>query len=175
MALKKITAGLKKRGKKIVFTNGCFDLLHYGHVKYLEDAKRGGDVLVVAVNSDRSVKKLKGKMRPIINEIFRQSVLASLDSVDYVTMFSEETPLKVIKTIKPDVLVKGADWRKNAIVGADFVKSYGGKVKTIKLVKGLSTTMLIKKCGITSRKIQSTGSSTPTLTAPKRACASAKK
>lgn len=136
---------LKKRGKTIVFTNGCFDLLHYGHVKYLEDAKEQGDILVVAVNSDSSVRKIKGDNRPVVNQKFRLAVLASLESADYVTLFSEATPLKVIKSIKPHVLVKGADWDKQNIVGAGFVRSYGGKVKTLKLVKGLSTTNLIKR------------------------------
>lgn len=144
-ALKKIVSNLKKIRKKIVFTNGCFDLLHYGHVKYLEEAKKRGNVLIVAVNSDASVKKIKGKNRPIVNEKDRVSLIAALESVDYVVIFNEETPLKVIKALKPDVIVKGADWNKKNIVGKDFILSYGGRVSIIKLIKGRSTTNLIKK------------------------------
>jgi len=144
-SLKKIIAGLQKKGKKIVFTNGCFDIMHYGHAKYLEDAKKHGDILVVAVNSDASVKKIKGKNRPIVNEKDRLSLIAALESVDYTCKFSEDTPLKLIQLLKPDVLIKGADWNKNNIVGADFVKSLGGKVCTIELAAGRSTTNLIKK------------------------------
>ncbi len=129
----------------IVFTNGCFDLLHYGHVKYLQDARNKGDVLVVAVNSDTSIKKLKGKSRPVVKENYRVKVLAALESVSYVTVFNESTPIKVITCLKPDVIVKGADWAKDKIVGSDFVKKHGGKVSTIKFVEGLSTTSLIKK------------------------------
>jgi D-beta-D-heptose 7-phosphate kinase/D-beta-D-heptose 1-phosphate adenosyltransferase len=144
-ALKKKISKLKKQGKKIVFSNGCFDILHYGHAKYLEDAKAQGDILVVGVNSDSSIRKIKGKCRPIVDEVNRIKLLASLESVDFLVLFRETTPLKVIKSVKPDVLIKGADWDKSKIVGSDIVESYGGKVKTIKLVKGLSTTNLIKK------------------------------
>ena len=150
--LKSTVAGLKRKGKKIVFTNGCFDLLHYGHVKYLQDAKRAGDILIVAVNSDSSVKKIKGSRRPIVNLNFRLGALASLESVDYVTSFSEETPLNLIKSIKPDVLVKGADWNRKIIVGAEVVRNYGGEVTTIKLVKGLSTSNLIKRIARLSKE-----------------------
>lgn len=143
--LKKITSGLKAKRKKIVFTNGCFDLLHYGHVQYLEDAKKMGDILVVALNSDASVRRIKGKMRPLVNEKDRLRIIAALESVDYVTPFPEVTPLKTIKLIKPDILIKGADWNKDDIVGGDFVLGYGGKVKTISLIKGRSTTNLIKR------------------------------
>lgn len=143
--LQKTISRLKSRGKKIVFTNGCFDLLHYGHVKYLADAKKKGDILVVGINSDSSVKRIKGDKRPIINEAARLKTVASLQDVDYAVLFKENTPLKLIKLLKPDVLVKGADWSKNNIVGKDFVESYGGKVSTVKLVKGYSTTLLIKK------------------------------
>jgi len=129
----------------VVFTNGCFDILHCGHAKYLEAAKRKGDILVVAINSDASVKRIKAKTRPIVGERNRLSLVAALESVDFVIMFKEDTPLKVIKEIRPDILVKGADWTKDEIVGGNFVNSYGGKVKTIKLTKGLSTTNLIKK------------------------------
>lgn len=143
--LQKTISGLKKNAKTIVFTNGCFDLLHFGHVKYLEDAKAKGDILVVGVNSDASVKKIKGKKRPIISQEDRIRVIAALESVDFAVLFEEETPIKVIKTIQPDILVKGADWNKNEIVGSDFVQSYAGKIARIKLVKGRSTTDLIKK------------------------------
>jgi len=144
-ALRQEVSKLKKQGKRIVFTNGCFDILHYGHAKYLEDAKTEGDILVVAVNTDSSVRKIKGKNRPIVDEMNRLKLLAALESIDYLTLFNETTPLNVIKAVKPDILVKGADWDKAKIVGNDFVKAYGGRVKTIKLVKGLSTTNLIKK------------------------------
>lgn len=144
-ALKKIILNLKAKGRKIIFTNGCFDLLHYGHVKYLEDAKKYGDILVVAINSDASVKRIKGSGRPIVNQEDRARVIASLGSVDYVVIFKEDTPLATIKALKPDIIVKGADWSKDNIVGADFVASYGGKVSRIKLVKGRSTANLIKK------------------------------
>lgn len=136
---------LKNQGKKIVFTNGCFDLLHYGHIQYLEKAKQAADVLIVAVNSDASVRSLKGKNRPIVNEKDRIRVVAGLESVDYVLLFGDQTPLKVIEAIKPDVLIKGADWDKDKIVGSDFVLSYGGRVQTIRLARGRSTTNLIKK------------------------------
>lgn len=143
--LKKIVSGLKKRGKAIIFTNGCFDLLHYGHVKYLEDAKKKGDILIVAVNSDASVRKIKGDKRPIVNEGDRQGIIAALESVDYVTLFKEETPLELITELKPDILVKGADWNRNNIAGGNLVLSLGGRVLTIKLLKGRSTTNLINK------------------------------
>jgi D-beta-D-heptose 7-phosphate kinase/D-beta-D-heptose 1-phosphate adenosyltransferase len=144
-SLKKIIAALRKRGKSIVFTNGCFDLLHYGHVKYLEEARAGGDILVVAVNSDASVRKIKGRKRPIVNEGDRLKTIAALESVDYVVLFEEDTPIRVIKTIKPDILIKGADWNRNDIVGGNYISSLGGRVVTIKLVKNRSTTNLIRK------------------------------
>lgn len=143
--IKKLISYFKARRKKIVFTNGCFDLLHWGHIRYLQDAKKKGDVLVVGINSDSSVKRIKEKKRPVVNEKDRLRLVASLESVDYVVLFKEDTPLKIIKFIKPDVLVKGADWNKNNIVGRDIVLSYGGRVSTIKFVKGYSTSNLIKK------------------------------
>ena len=143
--LQKIARRLKGKGKKIVFTNGCFDILHWGHVQYLENAGSKGDVLIVGVNSDASVKRIKGDSRPITNEKDRARIIAGLESVNYVVLFNEETPLKTIEALKPDILVKGADWSKDKIVGADFVLSYGGKVKNIKLTKGRSTTNIIKK------------------------------
>ena len=144
-ALKREILKLKKQGKRIIFTNGCFDILHYRHVKYLEDAKGRGDILIVAVNSDLSVRKIKGKNRPIVDESNRLKLLAALESIDYVILFNETTPLALIKTIRPDILIKGSDWSKNNIVGSDVVRAYGGRVETVKLVKGLSTTNLIKK------------------------------
>lgn len=142
--LKNIRNGLKRKGRLVVFTNGCFDLLHYGHVKYLEAAKQKGDILIVAVNSDNSVRRIKGKNRPITSEVDRLAVIAALESVDYVVKFGEDTPLNVIKTLKPDILVKGADWDRNKIVGANFIKDAGGSIARIKLLKGRSTTKLIK-------------------------------
>lgn len=143
--LARLVSSLKARGKKLVFTNGCFDLLHSGHAQYLEAAKAKGDVLVVAVNSDASVKKLKGRGRPIVHETDRARLIAALESVDYVVIFTQDTPLEVIRALKPDILVKGADWEAGQIAGADFVTNRGGKVSRIKLLKGRSTTNLIKK------------------------------
>jgi len=144
-SLAKICRHLKKLHKKVIFTNGCFDILHYGHVKYLEDARKKGDLLIVAVNSDSSIKRIKGPNRPLVNEKDRIKIIAALESVDYVTLFNDSTPLNLIKKLMPDVLIKGADWNKQAIVGADFVRSYGGNVLTIALVKDRSTTKLIKE------------------------------
>ena len=143
--LKRKVSRLKQNGKRIVFTNGCFDILHYGHVKYLQDARRKGDYLVVAVNSDSSIKKIKAKNRPVIGQADRLKTVSALASVDFVVLFNEDNPLRLIKAIKPDVLIKGADWDKRKIIGADFVKSYGGKVLTVNLVKGRSTSALIEK------------------------------
>jgi rfaE bifunctional protein nucleotidyltransferase chain/domain len=136
---------LHRKGKKVVFTNGCFDILHYGHARYLQEAKDKGDILIVGVNSDSSIKKIKGKNRPIVDQKNRLGLLAALTCIDYLVLFKEDTPLRLIKRIKPDIIIKGADWEKDKIVGSDFVKSYGGKVLTIKLVKGLSTTNLIDR------------------------------
>ena len=143
--LEKIIAQAKAQGKTIIFTNGVFDILHYGHAKYLQQAKTKADILVVGVNSDASVRKLKGQFRPIVSQKFRAKMLAALESVDYVVIFPEETPLKLIKLLKPDILVKGGDWKEDKIVGADFVKSRGGRTHSIKFVRGFSTTAIIKK------------------------------
>lgn len=143
--LQKEIISLKRNRKKIVFTNGCFDLLHYGHVQYLQEAKEKGDILIVAINSDSSIKKIKGPKRPIIQEKDRLATIAALASVDYVVKFSTDTPLSLIKMFKPDILIKGSDWNKDAIVGADFVKGYGAKVMTVKLLPGRSTTKIIEK------------------------------
>ena len=136
---------LHERGKKIVFTNGCFDILHAGHVEYLEAAKELGDKLIVAVNTDRSVRKLKGSSRPVNTLAHRAKVLASLQCIDKVVFFDEDTPIKLIKAIRPDVLVKGGDYKLKDIVGHKEVSQYGGSVVTIPLVKGLSTSKIISK------------------------------
>ena len=146
-ALSMILARLRGRGKKIVFTNGCFDILHYGHAKYLEAAKAKGDILVVGINSDSSVKKIKGPGRPIVGQDYRARMVAALESVDFTVIFSEETPAGLIESLKPDVLVKGGDWKIKDIVGAEFVRGRGGKVYSIRFVKGFSTTKVIKKIG----------------------------
>jgi D-glycero-beta-D-manno-heptose 1-phosphate adenylyltransferase len=138
-------ASLKSQNKKIVFTNGCFDLLHVGHIRYLQEAKRLGDVLVVGVNSDASVKRLKGPTRPVQIEADRAEILAALSAVDYTVIFTEETPLKLIETVKPDILVKGGDWKIEQIVGSDFVIANGGKVMSLLFIDGKSTTKLIEK------------------------------
>ncbi len=135
----------KNEGKKIVFTNGCFDIIHAGHVDYLEKAKKLGDILVVGLNSDNSVKRLKGPERPINTQEHRKRVLEALKPVDLVIIFEEDTPERLIKEIKPDVLVKGGDWKIENIVGADFVRSYGGIVTTIDFIYDISTTKIIHK------------------------------
>ncbi|MCL4550910.1 MAG: D-glycero-beta-D-manno-heptose 1-phosphate adenylyltransferase [Bacteroidetes bacterium] len=135
---------LKKQNKKVVFTNGCFDILHAGHVDYITKAKEKGDVLIVAVNSDSSTKRLKGEARPIVPQNERAFIISSLKPVDYVLIFEEDTPYEVIKKIIPDVLVKGADWSIDEIVGRDVVEANGGKVETIKFVNDQSTTNIIK-------------------------------
>lgn len=131
--------------KKIVFTNGCFDIIHRGHVEYLNEAKKLGDILIVGLNSDASVRKLKGSERPVNQELDRQFVLQNLKAVDFVEIFSEQTPLKLIKKINPDILAKGGDWKVEQIVGADYVLGNGGQVFSLNLVKGYSTTNIIKK------------------------------
>lgn len=131
--------------KRIVFTNGCFDLLHVGHVRYLQQARSLGDILVVAVNSDTSVKGLKGPERPVQNEQDRAEILLSLGCVDFVTIFSDPTPENVIRQVRPHVLVKGGDWPVEKIVGASFVQSYGGEVKSLPFVTGRSTSSILEK------------------------------
>ncbi len=133
---------LRRSGKKIVFTNGVFDILHRGHVEYLSKAKSYGDILIVGLNTDASVRRIKGGKRPIQKQRDRAIILLALKAVDYVVMFSEDTPEKLIRLIRPDVLVKGADWEISEIVGGDFVISYGGKVKRVKLTKGRSTSAI---------------------------------
>jgi D-glycero-beta-D-manno-heptose 1-phosphate adenylyltransferase len=132
-------------GEKIVFTNGCFDILHVGHVRYLAAAKSEGNVLVVGLNSDESVKSIKKESRPIIPQEQRAEVLSSLWCVDYVTLFDEPDPLSLIKVVQPDVLVKGADWSEEEIVGADVVKANGGRVVRVSVVPGVSTSRIIQQ------------------------------
>ncbi len=130
--------------KKVVFTNGCFDLLHPGHVQYLFRAREKGDLLIVGLNSDASVKKIKDPQRPIVPERDRALVLAGLECVDYVVIFSKPDPLELIKAFRPDVLAKGGDWKIDKVIGKEFVESYGGNVKLIPYLEGYSTHSLIK-------------------------------
>jgi D-beta-D-heptose 7-phosphate kinase/D-beta-D-heptose 1-phosphate adenosyltransferase len=137
---------LKKRGKnKVVFTNGCFDILHAGHVTYLERARKLGDILIVALNSDASTRRLKGAGRPVNPLQDRAKVIAALESVSYVTSFGEDTPLKMIKRLKPDILVKGGDYEVKSIVGYEDVITSGGSVRTLPFLEGRSTTRIISK------------------------------
>ncbi|OAG27978.1 D-glycero-beta-D-manno-heptose 1-phosphate adenylyltransferase [Thermodesulfatator autotrophicus] len=139
-------AGWRKAlGQKMVFTNGCFDLLHAGHVSYLARAREAGDFLVVGLNSDTSIRRIKGPKRPVNPQEYRAQVLGALSVVDYVVLFDEDTPERLIKALRPDVLVKGADWPEEKIVGASFVKSYGGKVLRIPFEHEISTTKIIEK------------------------------
>ena len=135
----------KKQGKRVVFTNGCFDLLHLGHVDYLEKAKGLGDVLVVGLNSDDSVSRFKGPQRPIQDQTSRSRVMASMQAVDLVVFFNEDTPFELISALLPQVLVKGSDYLAENIVGADVVKNAGGVVRTIDFVPGYSTTRIVDK------------------------------
>jgi D-beta-D-heptose 7-phosphate kinase/D-beta-D-heptose 1-phosphate adenosyltransferase len=142
--LTRIIKNLKAKGKRIIFTNGCFDLLHVGHVRYLEEAKALGDVLVIGVNSDASVRKIKGPERPILPVEERIEILSSLECVDYVTVFDEADPLLLITSLLPNVLVKGGDWTKEQIVGGEMVEKSGGEVVIIPFVQGVSTSNLIE-------------------------------
>ena len=144
-ALRPVLDILRAAGKEIVFTNGCFDILHTGHVRYLAAARALGDLLVVAVNSDASVRGLKGDKRPVNNENDRAEVLSALRSVDYVVIFSEPDPYRVINELQPDVLVKGGDWPVDKIIGGDIVLARGGKVVNVPFVEGSSTTGIIEK------------------------------
>ena len=140
-----IVRRLRAEGKRIVFTNGCFDIIHRGHVDYLKKAKTLGDILIVGLNSDSSVRKIKGEDRPIVPEGDRAAVLSELRSVDFVVPFDDATPEKLIRALVPDLLVKGADWRRENIVGADFVERHGGKVVLIPLTEGRGTTRIIER------------------------------
>jgi len=135
----------RRSGKQVVFTNGCFDIMHAGHVRYLSAARSEGGILIVGINSDKSVKSIKGKNRPIMPQDQRAEVLAGLWCVDYIVFFDEPDPLKLIQAIKPDVLVKGEDWAEDKIIGADFVKADGGKVVRIAVAPDISTSTIIEK------------------------------
>ena len=141
--LARIIQDLKAKGKRIIFTNGCFDLLHIGHVRYLEEAKSLGDILVVGVNSDASVRGLKGSSRPILPEEERAEILSGLGCVDYVTIFDESTPLNLISLLLPHVLVKGGDWTKESTVGWETVERTGGEVVILSFVEGSSSSQII--------------------------------
>ncbi|MEE8415186.1 MAG: D-glycero-beta-D-manno-heptose 1-phosphate adenylyltransferase, partial [Desulfobacterales bacterium] len=130
---------------KIVFTNGCFDILHVGHVRYLAAARNEGDILVVGLNSDRSTRKIKGEQRPIVQQDQRAEILASLCCVDYITIFNEQKPLALIRSIRPDILVKGDDWPEKEIIGGDIVKADGGEVVRVPVVPNISTTSILKR------------------------------
>jgi D-beta-D-heptose 7-phosphate kinase/D-beta-D-heptose 1-phosphate adenosyltransferase len=142
---------LRGDGVRVVFTNGCFDLLHPGHIRYLEQARGLGDRLIVALNSDASVRRLKGEGRPILRQAERAEVMAALACVDYVTIFDEETPRQLIAELLPDVLVKGGDWTVDTIVGREEVESAGGEVRSLSFIDGLSTTEIIERILATRR------------------------
>jgi len=145
IAMKIFIERVKGEGKKVVFTNGCFDILHQGHVRYLSEAKSYGNYLIVGLNSDKSVRLIKGKNRPLMPEGARAEVLAALCFVDGVVIFEEENPLTIIKYLQPQVLVKGADWAEEEIIGAEVVKKRGGEVKRVPLVPGCSTSDIIRR------------------------------
>jgi D-beta-D-heptose 7-phosphate kinase/D-beta-D-heptose 1-phosphate adenosyltransferase len=144
-ALQRVVSRARGQGRRVVFTNGCFDILHVGHIQLLRKARSLGDLLVVGINSDASVRALKGDTRPLIGEHERAHVLAALDAVDYVTLFSEETPMNLIEVLRPDVLVKGGDYSLDAVVGRDLVESYGGRVELVPVVEGFSTSDLVRR------------------------------
>jgi D-beta-D-heptose 7-phosphate kinase/D-beta-D-heptose 1-phosphate adenosyltransferase len=144
-ALKNELEELRKKGKKIAFTNGCFDILHVGHVRYLREAKKTADVLVLALNSDSSVRSIKGEKRPILNENERAEILAALEFVDFITIFEELTPLELIVCLQPDILIKGGDWPEEKIIGREEVKKWGGRVAIIPEIEGKSTTNIVEK------------------------------
>jgi D-beta-D-heptose 7-phosphate kinase/D-beta-D-heptose 1-phosphate adenosyltransferase len=137
----------RRQGKRIVFTNGCFDLIHPGHIRYLRAAKALGDLLVIGLNSDASVRRLKGPTRPLVSQRDRAEVIAALEMVDYVTVFGADTPYELIKAVQPDILVKGGDWTPDRIIGADIVRARGGEVRSLKFAKGYSTSSLVERIG----------------------------
>ena len=143
--LKDKLEALRKEGKKIAFTNGCFDILHVGHVRYLKEAKKTADILVLALNSDASVRSIKGLKRPLVSEEERAEVLAALECIDFVTIFDELTPLELICYLKPDILIKGGDWPEDKVIGRDEIKKWGGHVTIIPEVAGKSTTNIVDK------------------------------
>jgi len=140
-----VVAGAKAEGKKVVFTNGCFDLLHRGHLHLLREAKKLGDILIVAINNDLSVKKLKGPKRPILPEADRAELIGALEMVDYVTLFHEADPYHLIKELQPNILVKGGDWTTERIIGGDVVEKEGGRVVAVPYLDGYSTTQMIER------------------------------
>jgi rfaE bifunctional protein nucleotidyltransferase chain/domain len=155
-ALKRQVARWRRQRRRIVFTNGCFDLLHPGHVRYLRAARRLGDVLVVGLNGDASVRRLqKGGERPLVPQQARTEVIAALEMVDAVTVFDQDTPLELIRLVQPDVLVKGGDWRPDQIVGADVVRARGGVVRSLRFVPGYSTTAIVNRIARAVSKVQS--------------------
>jgi D-beta-D-heptose 7-phosphate kinase/D-beta-D-heptose 1-phosphate adenosyltransferase len=143
--LKRIRARLRREGKSVVFTNGCFDLIHGGHIHLFKKAKSSGDVLIVALNTDASIRKLKGPARPVFPLKERFEVLSAIEDVDYLTSFAEETPQKIIGAILPDVLVKGGDWKVDQVVGRKEVEAAGGRIVIVPFLKGRSSTTIIKK------------------------------
>jgi rfaE bifunctional protein nucleotidyltransferase chain/domain len=143
--IKNISENLKKEGRIVVFTNGCFEILHPGHIEILERAKMLGDILIVGINSDESIKKIKGNKKLILDEWARSRIIASLEAVDYVVIFNEETPEKIISEIKPNIHVKGGDYKIEDLPETKIVESYGGKIKILPLLEGFSTTNIIKK------------------------------
>ena len=143
--LQKILEGLKRGGKRIVFTNGCFDILHIGHVRCLEEAKKRGNILIVALNSDRSIRSIKGPSRPFTPEAERAEVLSALACVDYVVIFDEPDPLELISSLKPNILVKGGDWTPETTIGREVVEGTGGKVVIIPQIQGVSTSTIIDR------------------------------
>jgi rfaE bifunctional protein nucleotidyltransferase chain/domain len=143
--LKAKVDALRKDGKKIAFTNGCFDILHVGHVRYLTEARKTADILILALNSDSSVRAIKGEKRPLVPEDERAEVLAALECIDFITIFPEPTPLELINLLKPDFLIKGGDWPEDKVVGRDEIKKWGGRVLLIPEIKGKSTTNIVKK------------------------------
>jgi D-beta-D-heptose 7-phosphate kinase/D-beta-D-heptose 1-phosphate adenosyltransferase len=143
--LKAVVANAKRQGKTVVFTNGCFDLLHRGHLHILREAKACGDILIVALNSDRSVKALKGPTRPVLPESDRTELIGALEMVDYVVVFDEPDPYTLIETLRPDVLAKGGDWTSEKIIGSEVVEQGGGRVAVIPYLKGFSTTEIIER------------------------------
>jgi len=150
--IKATAARAKTQGKKIVFTNGCFDLLHVGHLRVLREAKKLGDILIVGLNSDRSVNDIKGPERPIVSEAERAELIGALEMVDYVTLFDEPDPIPLLREIKPDVLVKGGDWGESGVVGRELVEGWGGKVAVVPFLEGHSTTNIIEKIERTRKK-----------------------
>lgn len=142
---KQLVENLKAQNKKVVFTNGCFDILHVGHLRYLNEAKKQGDILIIGVNSDSSVKRLKGETRPINNQFDRAELLCGLKAVDYAVIFEEDTPEELIATLKPSIHVKGGDYKKENLPETKIVESYGGEVRILSFVEGKSTTNIVNK------------------------------